>query len=106
MSKYNLKHKNIFFKNKNDVGVYIQLPIFNNTLDFHIENWIKILTSFDREINLENVISLNDGDAWNKFFEARHSMPDNAISKTKQLGGISIITDTIVPRKNFTFISK
>ena len=97
-----MKHKNLFFKNENDVGVYLQFPIFNNTLDIHIEKWIKILTSFDTKINLENVISLNDRDAWNKFFEARHSMPDNALSKTKQLGGISIITDTIVPRENFS----
>ncbi len=29
-------------------------------------------------------------------------MPDNALSKTRQLGGISIITDTIVPRENFS----
>ena len=35
------------------------------------------------------------------FFEARHSMPDEAITKTKSLGGISIITDTIVPPNNF-----
>ena len=28
-------------------------------------------------------------------------MPDNALLETKKLGGISIITDTIVPPKNF-----
>ena len=96
-----MKHRDNFFKNKDDVGVYLQFPIFTDSLDVHIEKWITILTGFDSKINLDNVISLNDSGAWNTFFESRHSIPDNALSKTKQLGGISIITDTIVPRKNF-----
>ena len=50
---------------------------------------------------LENIIVLNDPMNWKKFFEARHSIPDNALTKTRQLGGISIITDTIVPMENF-----
>ena len=39
--------------------------------------------------------------SWKSFFEARHSIPDNALTKTRELGGISIITDTIVPIENF-----
>ena len=35
------------------------------------------------------------------FFESRHSIPDNALIKTKSLNGISIITDTIVPPKYY-----
>ena len=57
-----------------------------------------LLERFDTD----NVIVLNDSASWKKFFEARHSIPDNALTKTKQLGGISIITDTIVPPANFT----
>ena len=44
---------------------------------------------------------LNDPINWKKFFEARHSIPDNALSKTRKLGGVSIITDTIVPPNNY-----
>mgnify|MGYP000167289924 FL=1 len=41
------------------------------------------------------------------FFEARHSIPDNALIKTKEIGGISIITDTIVPFENYKqYLSK
>ena len=44
---------------------------------------------------------LFDPNNWKKFFEARHSIPDNALTKTQRLGGVSIITDTIVPKDNF-----
>ena len=62
----------------------------------------KILNDFDNNIDTDNIIVLNDPTNWKKFFEARHSIPDNALTKTKQLGGISIITDTIVPPENFS----
>jgi FAD/FMN-containing dehydrogenases len=33
--------------------------------------------------------------------EARHSIPEKALTKTQRRGGVSIITDTIVPKENF-----
>lgn len=96
-----MKHSDYFFNNENDVAVYLQFPIYQSTLEKSIEDWIEILTEFNPEIDLNNVISLNDKNNFDKFFQSRHSLPDNALSKTKQLGGISIITDTIVPVQNF-----
>ena len=49
----------------------------------------------------EDVFLLNTPDNWRVFFEARHSMPTKALEKTKELDAVSIITDTIVPYKNF-----
>ena len=38
---------------------------------------------------------------WDKFFEARHSIPVNALEKTIKLDAVSMITATIVPPENF-----
>ena len=44
---------------------------------------------------------LNDARNWQTFFEARHSIPANALEKTKKLDTWSILTDTIVPPEKF-----
>ncbi len=97
-----MKHRNFLFKNTSEVGIYLQIPIYKGSLENMVQKWINILSDFDSKIDIENIIVLNDPLNWKKFFEARHSIPDNALTKTKQLGGISIITDTIVPPKNFS----
>ena len=101
-----MKHKDFLFINSKDVGIYLQIPIFQSSLDNKIMQWVKILKSFNSKLNLDNIIVLNDPLNWKKFFEARHSIPDNALTKTKQLGGVSIITDTIVPHENYKLYLK
>ena len=96
-----MDNKEFLFKNDNDVGIYIQIPIFYGTMEIKIDEWINIFKSFDSKLNLDNIIVLNDSNNWQKFFKARHSIPDNALTKTKKTGGVSIITDTIVPKHNF-----
>jgi len=97
-----MKHRDFLFKNDSDVGIYLQVPIFNDTIENISLKWVEILNDFDHNIDTNNIIVLNEQSNWKKFFEARHSIPDNALTKTKQLGGISIITDTIVPPENFS----
>ncbi len=101
-----MKHKKFLFSKKTDVGVYLQIPIFNNSLESKASEWMTILSNFDNTINLDTVIVLNDPLNWKKFFEARHSIPDNALTTTKRIGGISIITDTIVPPRNYKLYLK
>ena len=96
-----MKHHQFFFKDINQVGIYLQIPIFTGTINMMTEEWVNILNNFNSSINLDRIIVLNDPLIWKKFFESRHSIPDNALTKTRQLGGISIITDTIVPPENF-----
>ncbi len=96
-----MDNKDFLFKNKTDVGVYIKIPIYKCSMDKKVEEWNEILSNFDNNLDVDNIIVLNDSYSWNKFFEARHSMPDNALRKTKKIGGVSIITDTIVPPNNY-----
>ena len=96
-----MKNRNFFFKNDDDVGIYIQIPIHKGNIESKSMEWIELINTFDDSIDLDSIIVLNDPLNWKKFFEARHSIPDNALTKTRQLGGISIITDTIVPPNNY-----
>ena len=101
-----MKHKDFLFQNESEVGIYLQIPIYTESLDSKTALWADVLNDFDTSINLDHIIVLNDPLNWKKFFEARHSIPDNALTKTRQLGGVSIITDTIVPPKNFEIYLK
>ena len=101
-----MKHKNFLFPNNHDVGIYLQIPIFKGSLENKVEEWLEILNLFHVKIDVDNIIVLNDPINWKKFFEARHSIPDNALTKTRQLGGVSIITDTIVPPNNYKLYLK
>ncbi len=96
-----MEHKEKLFKTESSVGIYLQYPIFNNSIDEVIEKWVQLLDDSDCGIKDDNVFLLNTADNWRIFFEARHSMPVKALEKTKELDAISIITDTIVPYKNF-----
>ena len=96
-----MKHKDFLFKHETEVGVYLQIPIYQGSLENKTELWADVLNTFDDSINFNHIIVLNDPIHWKMFFEARHSIPDNALTKTRQLGGISIITDTIVPPDKF-----
>ena len=52
-------------------------------------------------IREEGIFLLNNPRNWRTFFEERHSIPTNALKKTRQLDTWSILTDTIVPPENF-----
>ena len=100
-------NKDKFFKNKNQVAVYIQIPIYDQLFEDACENWLNILSNSNCSIKDSDIYVLNDERSWNLFFEARHSMPELALKKTKELDGVSIITDTIVPPENFNdFLKK
>ena len=96
-----MEHKDKLFKNNSSVGVYLQYPIFEKSIDATIEEWVILLDKSNCGIEDENVFLLNTPDNWRIFFEARHSMPTKALEKTKELDAVSIITDTIVPYENF-----
>ncbi len=96
-----MKHRNFLFKSSSDVGIYIQIPIHKETVESKSIEWIDLINRFDSSIDIDSIIVLNDPLNWKKFFEARHSIPDNALTKTRELGGVSIITDAIVPPENY-----
>ena len=55
----------------------------------------------EKQLDTDSILILNNSDNWDKFFEARHSIPVNALEKTIKEDAVSIITDTIVPPENF-----
>ena len=100
-------HSEYLFDKEYNVGVYIQIPVYNENMDDIIEKWYEILMSFEYINDDEQLLSLNDLRNWKTFFEARHSIPANALQKAKEYKTASIITDTIVPPSSFNeFIKK
>ena len=97
-----MKHKQKLFKNKDDVGIYLQIPIYDSLIDDESEKWLKIFLESNCNINAENIMVLTNPNDYKTFFEARHSIPVNALELSNHKGTPSIITDTIVPPKNFS----
>ena len=96
-----MEHKKQLFNSSTSVGIYLQYPSIEESMDDTINKWITLLEKSDCNINDHDIIVLNTPDTWRMFFEARHSMPAKALEKTKELDAVSIITDTIVPYENF-----
>ena len=97
-----MANREYFFKDESEVGIYLQAPLYEASLDEACSEWLSIALQSDCNITDEKIYVLNDQKSWDLFFEARHSMPELALKKTKESNGISIITDTIVPSENFT----
>ena len=95
-------HKEYLFDQDFRVGVYVQIPIYDEEMDSVVERWYDILINFDYIAKDEQILSLNDPRNWKTFFEARHSIPVNALQKAKEYKIKSIITDTIVPPSSFS----
>ena len=96
-----MDHREYLFTSINEVGLYLQIPLYNESIDKVAEKWLKILVHSECGINDDGILLLNDPRNWQTFFEARHSIPVNALERTKQLDTWSILTDTIVPPENF-----
>ena len=96
-----MDNRNELFENKTDVGIYLQVPLYNHHYEEIVEDWYEILNKSRCNINMEKILLLNDSKSWKMFFKARHSIPENALRKSHQLDTWSILTDTIVPAKNF-----
>jgi D-lactate dehydrogenase (cytochrome) len=96
-----MDHKEELFEDVSDVGIYLQIPLYNQTVEEISEDWLDILVNSNCGIREEKILLLNNPRNWRTFFEARHSIPANALKKTRQLDTWSILTDTIVPSENF-----
>lgn len=102
-----MKNRSFFFEKESEVGIYLQVPLYKQSIDVACSEWLEILLESKCCSSDEKIYVLNDQKSWDTFFEARHSMPDLALKKTKEINGISIITDTIVPSENFAqFLNK
>ena len=98
-----MNNKEYLFSDENEVGIYIQIPIFNKKIEDVVEEWMAFLEDSNCGIKLSKVLILNEPQNWKRFFDARHSIPVNALEKTIRLDAVSMITDTIVPPENFKY---
>ena len=96
-----MDHKEKLFHSESEVGIYLQIPLYNKKIEDEAEKWLDILQSSKCGINEDAILLLNNPNDWQTFFEARHSIPSNALEKTHRLDTWSILTDTIVPPENF-----
>ena len=96
-----MDHRETLFNSNSEVGIYLQIPLYNETVEDVAEDWLKILIKSNCGINEDGILLLNSAQNWQTFFEARHSIPSNALEKTRQMDTWSILTDTIVPPNNF-----
>tara|TARA_B100001029_G_scaffold174830_1_gene175410 strand:+ start:1752 stop:3365 length:1614 start_codon:yes stop_codon:yes gene_type:complete len=102
-----MKNREYLFKNKNEVGIYLQIPLINESIDYAGGVWLEILANSNCGIDEDRILWLNEKRNWDIFFEARHSIPVNALEKTRLMDTCSILTDTIVPVNNFdSFLNK
>jgi D-lactate dehydrogenase (cytochrome) len=96
-----MAHENLLFRGTNQVGVYIQEPLVDKSLDDAAVAWLERLASADCGID-ENAVIMLDNDRDRKIFmEARHSMPANALEVVQHRGTYTIMTDTVVPPEHF-----
>ena len=96
-----MNSKEYLFSDDKEVGIYMQIPIFEKKLEDVVEDWMVFLEDSNCSINISKVLILNESENWERFFDARHSIPVNALEKTIKLDAVSMITDTIVPPENF-----
>ncbi len=96
-----MENKSQLFNDDSEVGIYLQIPLYKQSIEDVVEKWYDILEESNCNIDLERIILLNNPKAWKMFFKARHSIPENALKKSHQLDTWSILTDTIVPVENF-----
>ena len=92
-----MNHHEYLFDEEYNVGVYMQIPIYNEKIDNMIEDWYEVLMRFKYIKQDNQILSLNEPRNWKTFFEARHSIPANALHQSRESKTASIITDTIVP---------
>ena len=101
-----MTNNNYFFDNNDQVGIYLQIPIYDLNIEDCIDRWFKIFKNFSFLINIDKVILLNERKNWDLFFNARHSIPVNALEKTIKFDAVNMITDTIVPENKFSLFLK
>ncbi len=96
-----MKHADRFFHGEDQVGVYIQEPLFDREPEDAAETWLEILAEAELDLPEEAILLLDTTALRTLFMEARHSMPANALEVVQHRGTFTIMTDTVVPADRF-----
>jgi D-lactate dehydrogenase (cytochrome) len=96
-----MDHRDIFFKGTDQVGIYLQVPLYGRSLEDAAEEWMEVITASGCGASDDAVMLLDTERNWTLFMEARHSLPANALEVAKHRGSFTIMTDTVVPPDRF-----
>ncbi len=98
-----MKHEDRLFSGDDQVAIYLQVPLYDKSLDDAAAEWFEFLTNAPPECGLreEGIMLLTSDRERELFFEARHSMPANALEVVQQRGTYTLMTDALVPPERF-----
>ncbi len=96
-----MKHAARFYHGTDQVGVYIQEPLFDQAMEDAAAVWLEILAEAGLDVPEPAILVLDTDALRNLFLEARHSLPANALEVVQQRGTFTIMTDTVVPFDKF-----
>ena len=81
-----MDHEERLFRSDDEVGVYLQVPLYEETIEEASEEWFNILVSCPCDINEEGILIMASDRDRALFLEARHSLPANSLEIVKQRG--------------------
>jgi len=96
-----MDHEQRLFRGDHTVGVYLQVPLKDQSVDDLAALWLDILREAPCRIRDDAIMILLSESDRRIFFEARHSMPANSLEVVKRRGTHTIMTDTVVPLERF-----
>ncbi len=96
-----MNHRNLLFHGADTVGIYLQVPLYDRSLDEAAEEWMGVILESGCGVQDEAVMLLDSERNWTMFMEARHSLPANALEVVKHRNAFTIMTDTVVPPERF-----
>ena len=96
-----INHESLFFHGDDQVGIYIQDPLFERDELDAAEVWLELLSEAELDIDEEAMIMLDSDAQRELFMDARHSMPANALEVAQHRNSFTIMTDTVVPQDKF-----
>ncbi|HRR21582.1 MAG: FAD-binding oxidoreductase [Bacteriovoracaceae bacterium] len=96
-----MDHGNKLFSGNDQVGIYLQIPLHDHTVDEAAREWFDILTQAPCSIDVNAVKLMTTDKDRVIFLEARHSMPARSLEVVQRRGTYTIMSDTVVPRESF-----
>ncbi len=96
-----MNHRDVLFKGSDQVGIYIQVPLYGRSIEDAAEEWMDVITTSGCGVTEDAILLLDSERSWALFMESRHSLPANALEIAKHRGTFTIMTDTVVPPDRF-----
>jgi D-lactate dehydrogenase (cytochrome) len=100
-SRKYMEHEAALFRGDNQVAIYLQVPLHDQTVEDAAEQWLGLLEAAECHIDADAIILLDNEQSWKIFMEARHSLPAKALEVVLHRGTFTIMTDAAVPPERF-----